>query len=180
MYVQGDAQYLELLDIETGAPVAEGDSGDMVVTCLYKDDVFPIIRFNTHDVSAFRSDSSPLGLTFRRIRGFLGRSDNMVKLRGINLYPTGIGAILTENHPDLMSEYICEVSREGECDEMLVRIEARGDLARSTNPYERLLRTRLGVEVRVALAAPGALAPLTQIEVRQKSIRLIDTRKDKG
>jgi phenylacetate-CoA ligase len=180
MYVQEDAQYLELLDIETGAPVGNGDSGDMVVTCLYKDDVFPIIRFNTHDVSAFRTDASPLGLTFRRISGFLGRSDNMVKLRGINIYPTGIGAILTENHPDLMSEYVCHVTRQGDRDEMVVRIEARGDLGRSTATYEALLRTRLGVDVKVELAAPGALAPLTQIEVRQKPIRLIDARKDKG
>ena len=95
LYVQEDAQFLEILDIETGAPVAPGQSGDTVCTCLYKDDLFPIIRFNTHDVSAFRTDSSALGLNLARITGFLGRSDNMVKLRGINLYPTGIGAILT-------------------------------------------------------------------------------------
>ena len=91
MYVQEDAQFLEILDIESNKPMADGESGDMVVTCLYKDDVFPIIRFNTHDVSAFRTDPSPLGFTLRRIVGFQGRSDNMVKLRGINIYPTGLG-----------------------------------------------------------------------------------------
>lgn len=80
-------------------------------SCLYKDDVFPIIRFNTHDVSAFRTDTSALGLNLARITGFLGRSDTRVKLRGINIYPTGVGAILTENHPELHSEYICEVIR---------------------------------------------------------------------
>ena len=180
LYVQEDAQYLEILDIETGAPVAPGQSGDMVCTCLYKDDVFPIIRFNTHDVSAFRTDTSALGLNLARITGFLGRSDNMVKLRGINIYPTGIGAILTENHPELCSEYICEVTRADGRDDMLVRIETRGPLDAPVAGYQALLRTRLGVEVTVALAAPGALADLTQIETRQKPIRLIDARKDQA
>jgi phenylacetate-CoA ligase len=152
----------------------------MVVTCLYKDDIFPIIRFNTHDVSAFHTDRSALGLTFRRIRGFLGRSDNMVKLRGINIYPTGIGAILTGAFPDLMSEYVCRVDHADGRDEMTVLVEARGDLARPVTGYEALLRARLGVEVRVELAAPGALAGLTQIEQRQKPIRLIDSRKAGG
>jgi phenylacetate-CoA ligase len=177
LYVQEDAQFIEILDIETGQPVADGVSGDMVCTCLYKDDVFPIIRFNTHDVSAYRTDASPLGLTLRRIAGFQGRSDNMVKLRGINIYPTGIGAILTENFAELLSEYVCEVARVDGREEMTVRIETRGAVGTECAPYEALLRARLGVEIGVALAAPGALAPLTQIEVRQKPIRLIDNRK---
>ncbi len=178
LYVQEDAQYLEILDIESGQPVADGVSGDMVCTCLFKDDVFPIIRFNTHDVSQFRTDASPMGLNLRRIVGFLGRSDNMVKLRGINIYPTGIGAILTENHAELLSEYVCEVTRTDGRDEMVVHVETGGPLDRPTADYEALLRMRLGVEIAVRLAAPGALGALTQIEVRQKPIRLIDKRKD--
>ena len=154
-----------------------GDSGDIVCTCLFKDDVFPIIRFNTHDVSAFRTDPSPLGLTLKRLVGFLGRSDNMVKLRGINVYPTGIGAILTENHAELCSEYICLVERHDERDDMMVRIETRGPLDAPVTAYEALLRTRLGVEVSVRLASQGSLASLTQIETRQKPVRLIDSRK---
>ncbi|SLN75349.1 phenylacetate--CoA ligase family protein [Oceanibacterium hippocampi] len=176
LYVQEDAQFLEILDIATGDPVADGETGDMVCTCLFKDDIFPIIRFNTHDVSRFQTDSSPLGLNLRRIAGFLGRSDNMVKLRGINIYPTGIGAVLTEAHPELMSEYICEVVRRDGRDEMVVHIETRGDLNSSTTAFEQLLRTRFGVDIGVSLAAPGALAPLTQIEMRQKPIRLLDKR----
>jgi phenylacetate-CoA ligase len=176
MYVHEDAQYLELLDGETGAPVAEGAAGDMVVTCLYKDDLFPIIRFNTHDVTQFVTTPSPLGLTFRRIVGFLGRSDNMVKLRGINIYPTGIGAMLTEAFDDLLSEYVCICHRQDGRDEMLVQIEATGDLGRDVSAYEALLKTRLGVEIGIHLVARGALADLTQIETRQKPIRLIDRR----
>jgi phenylacetate-CoA ligase len=178
LYVQEDAHLIEICDIDTGAPLPDGQSGDIVCTCLFKDDIFPIIRFNTHDVSAFRTDASPLGLTLRRIAGFQGRSDNMVKLRGINIYPTGIGAILTAAHPELLSEYVCEVTRTAGREEMLVRIETTGDPGADPAPYAALLRARLGVEIGVALAAPGELAPLTQIEVRQKPIRLIDRRRE--
>lgn len=177
MYVQEDAQYVEILDIETGAPVADGDSGDMVITCLFKDDIYPVIRFNTHDVSAYRTDASSIGLNLRRIKGFLGRSDNMVKLRGINVYPTSIGPLLTENHKSLMSEYVCVVEREAGRDAMTVHIETRGQVEQSTAEIEAFLKERLGVEIAVALAAPGALSSLTQIESRQKPIRLIDKRK---
>jgi len=177
MYVQEDAQYVEILDIESGAPVADGESGDMVVTCLFKDDIYPVIRFNTHDVSAYRTDASSIGLNLRRIKGFLGRSDNMVKLRGINVYPTSIGPLLTENHKVLMSEYVCVVEREAGRDSMTVHIETRGQVDQPTAEIEAFLKARLGVEIAVALAAPGALSSLTQIESRQKPIRLIDKRK---
>lgn len=178
LYVQEDAHLLEILDVDTGAAVPDGMPGDMVCTCLYKDDVFPIIRFNTHDVSRFETDASPLGLSLRRIAGFLGRSDNMVKLRGINIYPTGIGALLTEQHPELNGEYICRVVRTEGRDEMTVLAESTAPAA-ATSSYEQLLRAKLGVEIKVELAAPGALASLTQIETRQKPIRLLDERPER-
>jgi len=179
LYVMEDAQYLELLDIESGAPVADGEVGDMVVTVLFKDDIYPMIRFNTHDVTAFRTDSAPLGLNLRRIRGFLGRSDNMVKLRGINVFPQAIGAILAERG-DFAGDYVCKVRREaGGREVMMVAIEVReaGEAAARAGEYRELLRRRLGVEVDVELMAPNALAAITGIESRQKPIRLIDERK---
>ena len=179
LHVLEDAQFLELLDVETGKPVEAGAIGDMVCTCLFKDDIFPIIRFNTHDVSKFVDGESPLGPSFRRIAGFLGRSDNMVKLRGINVYPTGVGAVVTERFSALAGEYLCRVERRNGRDEMTVMLE-------STTPEDRdlaaacaaHLRTTLGVEMLVELAPIGGLAPLTGIEMRQKPIRLIDKRKE--
>jgi len=177
MYIQEDAQLLELVHPDTGQPVAPGEPGDMVCTCLFKDDVFPIVRFNTHDVTEEITGEAPLGIPFRRILGFRGRSDNMVKLRGINVFPTAIGAVLTAERSDFMGEFLCEVTREGTREELTVRTETRAnptdDLRRA---YETLLRARLGVEVRVAFERPGALAPLTEVETRQKPIRLIDRR----
>jgi phenylacetate-CoA ligase len=175
LYVWEDAQYLELLDVDTGAPVAPGEMGDMVVTCLYKDDVAPCIRFNTHDVTHELTGANATGMVFRRIAGFKGRSDNMVKLRGINVFPHAIGA-LVENRPDLTGEYVCRVSRdERGRDEMLVILESRGDTDEAE--LAALLRRGLGVEVAVRLVEPGDTAADTQIDVRQKPIRLIDERK---
>jgi phenylacetate-CoA ligase len=178
MHVMEDAHALEIADPDTGLPVPEGTLGDMVCTCLFKDDIFPIIRFNTHDVTEEVRGANPLGVPFRRIRGFLGRSDNMVKLRGINLFPTGIGALLVDQCESATGEFICRVHREGARDAMTVHLEQRGapDEAMRLR-LEAALRTRLGVEITVALEQPGALAAQTQVESRQKPIRLIDERR---
>jgi phenylacetate-CoA ligase len=179
MYVMEDAQFLEICDIDTHKPVADGMAGDMVTTCLYKDDIYPIIRFNTHDVSAFRTDDSPLGLNFRRIEGFLGRSDNMVKLRGINIFPTGIGAMLDEIDA-FAGEFICRAVRDGSGRDTFIVI------AETTAPhgardgllpaFRETLKRKIGIEVEVELVGKGETAPMTQIDVRQKPIRLIDER----
>ncbi|MDH3604015.1 MAG: phenylacetate--CoA ligase family protein, partial [Candidatus Tectomicrobia bacterium] len=111
LYVMEDAHVLELLHVDTGSPVAEGEPGDMVVTVLFKDDVYPIVRFNTHDVSALETSPSPLGLPLRRIRGFLGRSDQMIKVRGINIFPQAIGPLL-QDRPEFTGEFICRAARD--------------------------------------------------------------------
>lgn len=179
LYVMEDAQYLEVCDIDSGEPVPDGEEGDMVCTCLYKDDIYPIIRFNTHDVTRLRTNASPLGLTLRRIEGFLGRSDNMVKLRGINVFPQAIGPILEEIDA-FAGEFVCRCTRdEAGRDEMTVVAEVKAapsehDALRE--PFVVLLKRRIGIEVDVELVAPGELAELTQVEKRQKPIRLIDER----
>ncbi len=172
LYVWEDAQYLELLDVDSGVPVAPGETGDMVVTCLFKDDIAPCIRFNTHDIS------SELGghgeLAFKRIAGFKGRSDNMVKLRGINLFPHAIAALI-ENRPELTGEYVCNLRRDAAGrDDMVVTIESRETTGGEA--LAEVLRRGLGVEVAVALCPPGGTAAATQIDTRQKPIRLIDER----
>lgn len=175
LYVWEDAQYLELLDIDGGAPVETGQTGDMVVTCLFKDDIAPCIRFNTHDITHEMTGANQTGMVFKRIAGFRGRSDNMVKLRGINVFPHAIGALI-ENRADLTGEYVCHVSRDASGrDEMMVTIESHGgtDMAQ----LAAVLRQGLSVEVGVKLVGPGETAAVTQIDVRQKPIRLIDERK---
>lgn len=173
LYVWEDAQFLELLDVESGAAVAAGETGDMVVTCLFKDDVAPCIRFNTHDITHELDGRGEIA--FRRIAGFKGRSDNMVKLRGINVFPHAIASII-ENRADLTGEYVCRLTRDPVTrrDDMLVILESRGGTDEAQ--LAALLRQGLGVEVSVALEPPGGTAALTQIDVRQKPVRLIDER----
>ncbi len=174
LYVWEDAQYLELLDIDSGQPVATGETGDMVVTCLFKDDIAPCIRFNTHDINEELTGTNQTGMVFKRISGFKGRSDNMVKLRGINIFPHAIGAII-ENRADLTGEFVCHVVRDASGrDEMLVRLETRG--GSEVTEVAALLRKGIGIEVGVELVAPGETAAETQIDSRQKPIRLIDRR----
>jgi phenylacetate-CoA ligase len=98
----------------------------------------------------------------------------MVKLKGINVFPHAIGALI-ENRPELTGEYVCHVRRAGAAAEMTVTLEHQQPDA-DTAPYAALLRAGLGVEVRVALVAPGGTAAATQIDVRQKPLRLIDER----
>ena len=174
LYVWEDAQYLELLDVDSGKAVAPGETGDMVVTCLFKDDIAPCIRFNTHDITEERTDTNSTGMVFKRISGFKGRSDNMVKLRGINIFPHAIGSII-ENRADLTGEYVCYVTRDEKGrDEMRVVLESRGGSDKSG--LSDILRKGLGIDVAIDLVDVGGTAAATQIDVRQKPIRLIDER----
>ncbi|QGN54449.1 phenylacetate--CoA ligase family protein [Novosphingobium sp. Gsoil 351] len=173
LYVWEDAHFLELLDVDSGAAVDPGGTGDMVVTCLYKDDIAPCIRFNTHDITHERDGRGEIA--FKRIAGFKGRSDNMVKLRGINVFPHAVAALI-EDRADLTGEYVCRVRRDAAGrDSMEVTLESRGgsDLAQLSD----LLRRGLGVEIEVALCEPGGTAAATQVDVRQKPLRLIDERR---
>ena len=179
LYVWEDAHYLELLDVDSGQPVAPGDTGNMVVTCLYKDDIYPVIRFNTCDITAEIPGENPFRLPFRRIKGFLGRSDNMVKLRGINVYPHGIGGMLAE-FAGFTGEYICIAERDDSGRETLtVMVEVTDPISAHPAIAEQcagLLKRKLGLEVGVELVSAGATAQWTEIDRRQKPLRLLDRR----
>ena len=176
LYVMEDAQLLELLDVDSGDAVEPGQPGDMVCTCLFKDDIYPILRFNTHDVSRERTGTSAAGYGLRRIDGFLGRSDNMVKIKGINVFPHAIGPLLSEL-PEFLGEFVCRVTPQGA---MTVIAEVRSGNAALAQRMRALLKNALGIEVGIELAASGATAALTQIDRRQKPIRLIDERPTAG
>lgn len=173
MHVMEDAHWVEVCDVETGAQVPHGEPGDLVITCLFTEDIFPIIRFNTHDITRMLPGASGLDLPFRRMEGFLGRSDNMVKLRGINVFPQALSSLLA-GMPGFEGEYLCVHTRGGAREELTVRIECSAPRDEALQQqYREYLRRKLGVDVGVELAAPKALAPLTGVETRQKPIRLV-------
>ena len=175
LHIFEDAHLVEALDPETGAPVEDGHAGNLCATVLFKTGIYPIVRFDTKDLTTLCAPAPDSGINFRRMSGFEGRSDNMVKLRGINVYPTAIGALLAD-HAALTGEYVCRVFRAGGREEMAVTVEAREPGDSLAEEVAERLKRGLGVQVAVELARPGGTAALTQIRERQKPLRLIDER----
>ena len=186
MHVMEDTLYLEIVDVETGEPVAPGERGNMVVTVFFRN-VPPIIRYNLRDLSRILPDSltkaCACGSHFRRMDHFLGRSDAMVKLRGVSVYPMAcLPAVKSDARTT--GEWVCIVTRNeaggSARDEMEVLIEVKRDAENRNGLKEMLeqrLREDLGVSVQVQLADQGSLAELANSGGREgKARRLVDRR----
>ncbi|HVL58233.1 MAG TPA: AMP-binding protein [Burkholderiaceae bacterium] len=180
MHVQEDAFILEIADPETGAIVPDGDKGTIYITTLYKYGA-PQIRFNVNDISAYATGACPCGSTMRRLQRIFGRNDNMVKLRGVNVFPEAVGAVVAEDHRS-NGEYFCFVDRVGEAgtDQMTVLVEVRdpaADRAAMQADLERRMKEVLGVRVGVELHERGALDRYTGTSQTSKVKRILDRRK---
>jgi phenylacetate-CoA ligase len=177
-----DCIYLEIEDVETGKPVEQGATGNMVVTILHRD-LPPVIRYNVRDLARIvSSDRCECGSCFRRMDKFLGRSDDMVKLRGVNIYPMAcLPAIKSD--PRTTGEWICVVDRFEKSgvlrDEMTVQTEVQRSAANVDGLKEHLekrLQGDLGVKVAVELVAEGSLAEVANLGREGKPKRLLDRR----
>lgn len=174
LYVWEDANILQILD-ESGQQVQDGETGNMVITSLCKTDVAPLVRFNTHDLTRILPDLGADGLAFRRIAGLLGRSDNMVKLKGINVYPSAIGGMLIEV-PGFTGEYVCRLQSEGHSERLTVVVEVSDPGSVTPDSVRDVLVGRLGVGVEVEVVPAGETASVTGLHERQKPQRLVDYR----
>jgi phenylacetate-CoA ligase len=182
LHLTEDTMYFEVLDTETDQPVPKGDAGNLTVTVFYRE-LLPLIRYNVRDLGRILfEDTCACGSSFRRMDKFLGRSDDMVKLRGVNLYPMAcLPAIKSDNRTT--GEWFCVVdrsAREGVIrDEMTVQVEVRSDAGAAGDLREHLeqrLKTDLGVKVAVELVAEGSLAERTNLGREGKAKRLLDRR----
>lgn len=180
MHIHEDTVLLELLDPETREPVAVGERGVVHATTLFRYGA-PFIRYNVNDVSAEVPGGCACGSTLRRLSRIFGRSDNMIKLRGVNLFPEAVGAIVAEDRRTT-GEYFCiveRVGREGR-DEMTVLVECMDstvDAAQVQGDLARRLRDALGVQIAVAPKARGELDAYTGLTRTSKIKRLDDRRK---
>lgn len=173
-WIWEDANVVEITDPESDEVLAPGAEGNMVVTSLGKSDVAPLIRFNTHDITRVLPGSGAVDLPFARTAGMLGRSDQMVKLRGINVYPTAISALL-DRIPGSTGEYYCRLQRRDDgADDLVIVIESRDSVPRAE--VEGVLSDLLGVKVGVELVPEGHTATVTEVAARQKPRRLLDVR----
>jgi phenylacetate-CoA ligase len=150
-----DHFYPEIVDPQSGAPLPDGELGELVFTSLAKQ-AMPVIRYRTRDLTRLLPG---VGGAMRRMAKIVGRSDDMLIVRGVNLFPTQIEEQILRC-PELAPHFELEIRRPGRLDELLVRVETRlADCA--AEPAERLARyvkEAAGVSIRVALAPPGALA----------------------
>ncbi|MTA50431.1 MAG: phenylacetate--CoA ligase family protein, partial [Actinobacteria bacterium] len=176
LYIWEDANFVEVLDSETHAPTPRGETGELVVTSLAKSDLAPLIRFNTHDLTALLPGHGSANMPFDRMAGLLGRSDNMVKLRGINVYPTALSAILV-NIPGFSGEYFARLEKAPSgSDHLVVVVEVREQSESIRLQIEDHLSATLGLKIGAEIVGVGETAEITQLTTRQKPIRLVDAR----
>ena len=181
LYIMEDLAIMEFLDQETMKPVPTGTAGDIVFTHLHRQ-IPPLIRYNLRDLGRIKYEAKgSLGSNFRRMDKFLGRSDQMIKIRGVNLYPMAcLGAVRSDKRTT--GEWICipqRIEQDGVLrDEMIVRIEVRADASSWDGLKEHLdrrLKEDLGVKVVVELVGEGQL-PETNVGNEGKPRRLLDQR----
>ncbi|OGA38683.1 MAG: hypothetical protein A3G28_05430 [Betaproteobacteria bacterium RIFCSPLOWO2_12_FULL_68_19] len=187
LHFMEDLVYMEVVDVESGKPLGAGERGNLVVTALSRT-LPPVIRYNLRDLGRILSaERCGCGSHFRRMDHFLGRSDAMVKLRGVNVYPMAcLPAVKSD--PRTTGEWVCVVERIDAGgvprDEMEVYVEVRHDAATRDGLKEGLekrLKEDLGVAVRVRLSDEGSLEELANTGGREgKARRLVDRRPGYG
>ena len=152
-----DHFYPEIVDPESGAPVPDGQPGELVLSSLTKE-ALPIIRYRTRDLTRLLPGSAT---SMRRMAKITGRSDDMLIVRGVNLFPSQVEEQILRD-PLLTGHYVIELTRSGALDDLLVRVEARmvleGEAAgRSAEELARRLKGMCGLSATIEIAVPGAV-----------------------
>lgn len=163
---------LEVLDLKTGEPVAEGERGEMVLTTLKKA-ARPMIRFRTGDIVSYTNEPCSCGRTALRLHGIHGRLDDMLIIKGVNVFPSDVEAIVRKD-PDYTGEYLLVVNRRNHLDELTVQAEhseGRGNLQELAERLKKNLKATTGISAAVEILSPGTLPRATH-----KAKRVVDNR----
>jgi phenylacetate-CoA ligase len=158
MHVNEDHFLPEIVDAQTSKPVADGVEGVLVFTTLTKQ-ALPLIRYWTGDITSLNSEPCTCGRTLVRMGRIKGRADDMLIIRGINVYPTQVEAALLQL-PELTPNYRIVVSRAGTLDDAEVEVEVAHELvgdAELRTRAERALRETIGCSITVVLQPPGTV-----------------------
>ncbi|MGE5832382.1 MAG: phenylacetate--CoA ligase family protein [Methanomicrobiales archaeon] len=178
IHVWGDFAYTEIVDPKTGEQVADGEKGELTMTILKKE-ALPIVRYRIGDITSMTREVCPCGRTHPRISRITGRVDDMLIIRGINVFPSMIEHTLM-GIPEVGQHFQIVVDRVHELDSLLVRVEMRPeafsdkitDLMKVKEMIGRRLESALSVHADVELAEPGSLP-----RFEGKAKRVIDRRK---
>jgi phenylacetate-CoA ligase len=178
MHVNEDHFLVEVVDPATLKPVAPGGIGELVVTTLTKE-AFPVIRYRTGDLTRLLPDPCPCGRTLVRMDRILGRTDDMMIVRGVNVFPSQIEAVLFEIE-GATPHYQVVLERSGALDEATVLVEASEsiffDQMRVQQTLVRTIERRLARELGVAFAV-RLVEPLSLERSEGKAVRVVDRRK---
>lgn len=154
---------VEILDPQNGEPVKEGERGEMVLTTLKKR-ARPLIRFRTGDIVSFTNQPCACGRTSQRLLGVHGRLDDMLIIRGVNLFPSDIEAVVRKDH-DLTGEYLLIVERENHLDRLTVQVEHRlgfnGQPEELSARFAKQVKAVTGVGAQIVVLPPDTLPRAT-------------------
>jgi phenylacetate-CoA ligase len=158
LHVWEDHFLPEVVDRVTGEPLPDGECGELVFTSLTKE-AFPVLRYRTRDLTRLLPGTARAGM--RRIERITGRNDDMIILRGVNLFPTQIEEIVLGT-PALSAHFVLELRRSGRLDSLCIRVErvpdAPTDVAeRAGEELARSIKERIGSTVAVVVETPGVL-----------------------
>ncbi|NUR14445.1 MAG: phenylacetate--CoA ligase [Bradyrhizobium sp.] len=159
LHIWEDHFYPEVIDPETGAVLPDGEKGELVFTSLTKE-AFPVIRYRTRDLTRLLPGTARPGM--RRMEKVTGRSDDMIILRGVNLFPTQIEEVLLATDW-CGGHFILELTREGHMDELTIIAEARPEswdgrgLIEHADRISTHIKNTIGISSKVRVVAPATL-----------------------
>lgn len=178
MHINEDFFIPEIINPETEEVLPEGEWGELVITCIRKE-ALPLIRYRTRDITRLHYEKCKCGRTTVRMENLSGRSDDMLKIRGVNVFPSQIEEVIL-SVDGLGPHYEIVVERDGYSDKLTVRVE----LLKATDSFKELekieksvrskLKIMLGLDAKIQLESPNTLA---RFEGKAKRVR--DLRKEK-
>ncbi len=172
LHVNEDHFLVEVVDPETGSVLEEGSEGELVFTTLTKE-AMPLLRYRTGDIGSLTFEPCECGRTFARIRGLRGRRDDMLIIRGVNIYPSNVEYLLLSVE-DVAPHYQLVVTRPGAMDELLVQCEPASvdvNVEGLRERVETLLREHTGIRIPVEVLEPGGVQ-----RSEGKAVRVVDRR----
>jgi phenylacetate-CoA ligase len=154
-----DHFYPEIVDPQSGQPVADGEQGELVFTSLTKE-ALPIVRYRTRDLTRLLPGTAR---TMRRMQKITGRSDDMMIIRGVNVFPSQIEELILQR-PLLAPHYVCEIDKDGPLDRLVVRVELKAGehtdgsaAAGAQAALEHAIKSLIGVSCRVKVEPAHAI-----------------------
>ena len=179
MHINEDHFLAEVIDPKTGQVLAPGEKGELVITCLTKE-ALPLIRYRTRDITRLMYEPCPCGRTTVRMENLSGRTDDMLKIRGVNVFPSQIEEVLI-NTEGIGPNYEIVLDRKNHSDILTIKVEVEAEaMMDSYAALERLdyslrekMRMMLGLDAKIQLVSPNTLQ-----RFEGKAKRVTDLRND--